>query len=545
MRKNIVGLLLLLFILSNLSCHKKVTAGLVPLMPKLSIGEEVDYVVENPPSTPPMSEETLQTILKADFYEDIGHSLEDGLLIPIRLNCTTFEYLTNSNLFRFDILGHQKSEYKDVFKNVAWVDRKDQNLLGDDENWIVSDEQNYYYLEEFEAKENEHYKISFFLVCKNRNTFQIKWRIKIIDEDNVYVQRIVQNKDSIFVFTRSDLSVRCIDKQTGLARWKFEVKKEVPYISLPLTYHNCERDLSFSKVRIFHQFENYLILHVQSFDTRAKTENPYIFSKDIELDFLLSQDGKVIREISDAVSYHDDLYLFKNDKEFGMKGIVDGQIYWKKKTSPPDEVPKDMEDSSYNNFEKEFFQTSQSYLIQRVMVVKDMKFISTISLLNYQDGRTIWTKSLPLRAYKYKELEGYLYIVGSEDEYNPEQDRQTSAVVVRINSKDPKETKVDLFPFSGNWGGGWFEYYIQDIISINHQVYLFFRDGFAVLENKRASFFDYSSAVDPVLRNYWTTPYYWTVSVKTYNQSILVIFTNDSEEVGGIYLVFKIAKQGK
>lgn len=448
-------------------------------------------------------------------------------------------------MYRVDILGHQKSEFKDVFKNVAWVDRKDQNLLGDDENWIVSDEQNYYYLEEFAAGEKDDYKLSFFLVCKNRNTFQVKWRIKIIDEDNVYVQRIVQNKDSIFVFTRSDLSVRCIDKQTGQARWMFKAKNEIPYIHLPLTVNNNERDKRFSKVRIYHQFGNYLILHAQSFDTRAKTENPHIFSKDIELDFLLSLDGKVIRKISDAISYQDDLYLFKNDKEFGMKGIVDGKIRWKQKTTTPDEFPKDMEDSSHNTFEKEYFQASQSYLIRRVMVVENMKFVSTISLLSYQDGKTIWTKSFPFRAYKYKELEGYLYIIGSEDEYNPEQDRPNSAVIVRIDPKYPEETSVELIPFSENWGGGWFDYFMEDIISINHQVFIFFKDGFAVLDSNRASFFDYSSAIDPVLRDYWTTPSYWTVNAKIYNQSILLNFTNDSEHVGGIFMVLKLLKQEK
>jgi hypothetical protein len=535
MKKSLVGTILLIFVLISSSCHKKVTAGLTPLIPKLFKGENAEYVVENPPSTPPMSLETLQTILKTDFYEDIGHSSEDGLLIPIQLNGTVFEYITNSTLYRVDILGHQKSEFKDVFPNLAWVDRNDQNLLGDDENWIVSDEQNYYYLEEIETKENENYKISFFLVCKNRNTFQMKWRIKIIDEDNVYAQRIVQNKDSIFVFTRSDLSVR----------WVFKAKNEIPYIHLPLTYHNNERDLSFSKVRIYSLFGNYLVIHAQSFDTRAKTENPYIFSKDIDQDFLLSLDGKVIREISDAISYHDDLYLFNNDREFGMKGIVDGQIRWKQNYSPLNVLPKDMEDSSHNSFEKEYFETSQSYLIRRVMVVENMKYVSTISLLDYQDGRTIWTKSLPLQAYKYKELEGYLYMIGSEDEYNPEQDRPNSAVVVRIDPKIPEVTKVELFPFSENWGDGWFESCIQDIISINHQVFIFFKDGFALLESNRASFFNYSSAIDPVLRDYWTTPSYWTVTVKAYNQSILVIFTNDSEHVGGIYMVLKVTKQGK
>jgi hypothetical protein len=550
MKKNMATILLSIFVLTCSSCHKITNADKVPLKPKLSIGDEAEYVVENPPSTPPMSIETLQTILKVDYFENSGPIRESRTLIPIQLNGSVFEYLSDPYLNRFDILGHQKSEFIDVFKNVAWVNRNDEILLGEDENWIVGDDENYYYLEEFAASEKENYRLSFFLVCKNRTTFQVKWRIKIIDEDNVYVQRIVQNKDCIYVFTRSDLSLRCIDKKTSQVRWIFEAKKEIPNVNLPLTDHSNNSVLGLSKVRIIHQFGNYLVLHIYSYDIRSKTENPYMFTKNIEIDFLLSLDGKVIREISDAVPYsyekpspfHHELYFFQNDKEFGMKGIVDGQIRWKEKTASADPEMEEKEVTRNETDQKEVFYLSESYLIHRIMAREGEKVLSTISLLNYQDGKTVWTKSLPMITQRFIELKRKIYILGSERNMKPQYNNHITYWMVSIDPQKTIETRIEL-PYVSDWSDGGIDSYFRELISINDQVFLFFRNGFSIIESNRASFFSYPSAIDPVLRDYWSIPDYWNVTVKTYQDRILVVFTNDSEDSGGGYMVFKLLKQ--
>ena len=557
MKKSMASILLFIFLLTCSSCHKVTNADKVPLMPKLSIGNEAEYVVENPPTKPPSTNQVKKSFLTVDYFENSGPIRKSRTLIPIQLKDSVFEYLSAPYLIRFDIQGHQKSEFKDPFKNAAWTNRNDEVLFGEKENWVIGDDTNYYYLEsnyqQKKGNEYEDYKTSYTLVCKKRDTFKIVWQTKIIDEDNAFAQRIIQNEKSIFVFTRSNLSMTCVDKQTGQISWKFEAGKEIPCLSLPNTYHNNNSVLGLSKVRLIHQFSNYLVLRIYSYDTRSKTENPYMFTENIEKYFIVSLDGKIIREIPDVVPYtyekpspfHDDLYFYQNDKEFGMKGIFDSQIRWKQKTVTVDPETEVKEVTRNETDQKEVFYLLDSNFILRIMIRNGEKIQSTISLLNYKDGKTVWTKTLQMKVYQIQEHQGIIYMIGSEEEYNTDRSVPTYLSILQINPNNPKETIFPIDLAAGDWDIEKNIYSEFEVVTIKEIILLFSRNGFVEIDKGRAYFFDYPSVIDPVLRDYWTIPDYWNVTVKTYQEKVLVVFTNDSEDSGGGYIVFSLLKQEK
>jgi outer membrane protein assembly factor BamB len=536
MRKNIVGLLLLLFILSSSSCHKKVTAGLVPLIPKLSIGEEVDYVVENPPSTPPMSEETLQTFLKVDYLEDLCQTGYDTLT-PIRFTGSVFEYMHLGHLYRFDILGHQQYEFKDELKKVSYQTHSVDPIFDENENFILSDNTNYYYL-----TSNVREKIEDFLVCKNISTLKEIWKCKIPRDDLPYQQKIVQTKKHIFVFSRNSLTMYCISKESGQIRWTFNAGNRILYISLPDVNHSNNGVMRSSFIHIIHQFDNYLVACIHSYDTRAKTNNPYIFDRPLYKEILLTDDGEMIRELTDVASYayHQNLYLYSDAKEYGVKRIIDGKILWKTKISNPLYKEEKYEEHVIR-IGDEKFQLCNSFLVK----IGKKANLTTLTLLNYETGSAVWKKTLEITGYHFIEFKDLLYIIGSDVEYKPE----TPDPDLFLITIDPKKTAEKITPINLKGSDHDIERFIYNsprFAAINGLTYLFFNNGIIIMEPSRATYFSYISLIDPLFRNYWTIPDYWDVSIRTANQSILVVFTNSGNNgPGGGYLVFKIAKQGK
>jgi hypothetical protein len=533
MKKSVAGILLLFFVLTSSSCHKKEIYP-QPQVLKLSIGEEAEYIVENPQSTPPMSIEDLRTFLKVDFMEDLSPSAYDTLT-PIRFVGSVFEFIHMGHLYRFDILGHQKSEHKDEFKNISYQTHSVDPIFDENENFILSDNTNYYYLTSSVRE-----RIEDFLVCKNINTLKEIWKCQIPRDDVPYQQKIVQTKKHIFVFLRNSLTMYCISKESGQIRWSFNAGNRIPYISLPDVNHSNNGVMRSSFIHIIHQFDNYLVACIHSYDTRAKTNNPYIFDRPLYKEILLTDDGEMIRELPDVASYayHQNIYLYSDAKEYGVKRIIDGKIMWKKKISNPLYKEEKYEEHVIR-IGDEKFQLCDSFLVK----IGKKANLTILTLLNYETGSVVWEKTLEITGYHFIEFKDLLYIIGSDVDYKPE----TPDPDLFLITIDPKKTAETIIPINlkgGDYDIERFIYYSPRIAAINGLTYLFFNNGIVIMEPSRANYFSYISLIDPLLRNYWTIPDYWDVSIRTANQSILVVFTNSGNNgPGGGYLVFKVEKQ--
>ena len=522
--------MLLIFVLTFSSCHKVITSNKVTLMPKLSIGEEVEYVVENPPSTPPMSVETLHSFLKVDYMVDLSQT-ENDTLTPIRFNGSVFEFMHLGHLERFDILSHHEDELKDEFKNVSYQTHSVDPIFDENENFILSDNTNYYYMTS---------NVEDFLVCKNINTLKEVWKCQIPRDDMPYQQKIVQSDKDVYVFTRNNLSMYCVNKKSGKIRWSFNASKKVPFISLPDIKHSNNGILRSSFIHIIHQFDNYLVACIHSYDTRAKTNNPYIFDKPLFKEILLTDNGEIIRELPDVASYgyHKQLYLYSNGIEFGIKRIIDGTIMWKDKISNPLYTEKLYEENVVR-IGDEKFELCDSFLVK----IGKKANLSSITLLNYETGTVVWKKTLTLTTYHFLEHKGLLFIVGSDLQYKAETPNPNLLLI----TIDPNKLAENIIPINLNgddYATDRFIYNSPRIETINRKTFLFFSNGIVIVEPDRATYFSYISLIDPLQRNYWTIPDYWDVSIRTANQSILVVFTNSGNNgPGGGYLVFNLLKQ--
>ena len=390
-----------------------------------------------------------------------------------------------------------------------WTNRSNEVRFKDIENWIVSDAENYYFItakkhQEISSESVENIKTPHYLECKDRKTLQSKWKVKVAGDDVYgFPQRIIIYKDYIFVFIRASLSMICIDKSSGSICWIFNAQSLIPYVSLPDETHHNNSVLGLSRVSLKHMNGNYLVVNVYSFDTRAKTDNPYLFSKTLDRDYLLSLDGKVIREVSDADSYYQDLYFFQNSSEYGMKSTIDGGIQWRKQFSQANTQEEDIVDLGNDNEKKNVFYFTKNFLIQRGLVTDNNKINTTITLLDYQNGTEVWKKTLPIFVYSFKDYLGSIYMFCSKKESSSNADVMDDLLVARINPNLPQE---EIFPFVSiceDWDIERNIYGEFELVSIKDKVFMFFGNGFSVLDNGKASFFTYKA-----LDETWTIPDY-------------------------------------
>jgi hypothetical protein len=532
------SILIALLLVLNLSCKGKLKeSDQTHTKPEIEVEKPEEATIL------PLSLEALQAFFTLKYSEDKGEIREANTIIPLQMHGSIFEYESKANLYRYDLSSHQKSSFKNVFRGSKWSNRSNYVRFDDIENWIVSDAEHYYFEtyynnqdpdSESAGKDNN----SYYLECKDRKTLLSKWKVKVADDEvDGFPQRIILYKDFIFIFNRASLSMKCIDKNSGSLRWTFSAQAHLPYVSLPDSAHHNNSVLGRSRVSIKHMYGNYLLVNVYSFDTRAKTENPYLFSETIDKDYLLSLDGKVIREIPDASFYYQDLYFFQNDLEYGMKSIFDDSIQWKRPLVEEYPLEEETDDLPYLVDEKTLFYLTENYLIHRALRSNGAKIETDIGLFDIRKGIEIFKKTYPFYVFELKEHLGALYFFCSPRARLVGNEKIEDLMIFKVSPSLSQEDLIHcVSPLpSSDWDidiisrGGW------DLVSAKDRVLAFSRNGFFVIENERATFFSYTS-----MNKDWTIAAYWDVSVYAFEQSILLAFTNDSESSGGGYMVFTV-----
>lgn len=515
-------ILLLMLIFSCSACTKKTVEN---------VQQEISTDTPNQPVIP-ISTQTLPSSLQLDYSEDKGQIRDNRVFFPLKLMGDTFEYTSGSDLIRFDLISHKKTVYPDVF-DYSWCNRNNNIIFQENENWILSDEENYYCQHSEYWENTEDYRLSkkpTYLICKDRKSFQQKWKILISDDDNYYSQRIIQNQDSIFVFIRKSLSMKCIDKKTGQLKWHFQAQKILPYIGFPDQNRHANGVLATMKVRLIHQFGDYLVIHFYALDTRKPIqENPF-FEETGEIICLLSLDGQVIRIIPDAIAFYQDKYLYRNEQEFGMKQVIDGKILWSKPFSE-DQFNEEWKASLPVSEEVKPFFLTESYLVQYVISEENDQSYTSLRCVSYTDGSVVWTKTLPFYLVELKEHKRRMYILGSNTEYTLESLDPVTLSMMVIN---PFTSELVCFPIQiMTHGLDTFAYEDFQIISEYHHTYICFRKGNMTIADKQFVF-----NPNVVVNQNWTVPDYWDLTVLTHDRYILTVYTND-EENGGGYMVFK------
>jgi len=465
------SVLIALLLVLNLSCKGKLKESDQTLP-----AHETEIAKPEETNVIPMSIEELQAFFTMIYSEDKGEIREANTIIPLQMHGSVFEYESKANLYRYDLSNNKKSKIAGAFIGSMWTNRSNSVRFKDIENWIVSDAENYYFI----AAKN-HGKTIYFLECKDRETFQLKWSTKVADDDvEGFPQRIIIYKDFIFAFNRASLSMKCIDKSSGSLRWTFSAQTQLPYVSLPDQAHHNNSVLGRSRVSIKHMYENHLLVNVYSFDTRAKTENPYLFSETIDQDYLLSLDGKVIREIPDASFYYQNLYFFQNDAEYGMKSIFDDSIQWKRPFFQESPLEEEEDELPYDKDEKNRFYLSESFLIQRQLRSNGAKIETDIGLFDIRKGTEIFKKTYPFYVFELKEHLGILYFFCSPRARLSGKEKIEDLMIFKVSPSLPQEDLIHVvspLPDS-EWdidviiGGSW------DLVSVKDQMFAFSPNGF-------------------------------------------------------------------
>jgi hypothetical protein len=532
------SILIVLLLVLNLSCKGKLKeSDQTPPRLEIEVEKPEEAIIL------PLSLEALQAFFTLKYSEDKGEIREANTIIPLQMHGSIFEYESKANLYRYDLSSHQKSSFENVFRGSKWTNRSNYVRFDGIENWIVSDADHYYFEtyynnqdpdSESAGKDNN----SYYLECKDRKTLLSKWKVKVADDEvEGFPQRIILYKDFIFTFNRASLSMKCIDKNSGSLRWTFSAQAHLPYVRLPDSAHHNNSILGRSRVSIKHMYENHLLVNVDSFDTRAKTENPYLFSETIDKDYLLSLDGKVIREIGDASFYYQDLYFFQNDLEYGMKSIFDDSIQWKRPFFHESPLEEEEDELPYDKDEKNRFYLTENYLIHRALRSDGAKIETDLSLFDIRKGTEIWKKSYPFYVFEIQEHFGILYFFCSPRARLSGKEKIEDLMIFKVSPSLSQEDLIHcVSPLpSSDWDVEMIMYGGLDLVSIKDQVFAFSGNGFFVLDNERATFFSYTS-----MNKDWTIHDYWGVTVYTFGQSILLAFTNDSESSGGGYMVFTV-----
>jgi hypothetical protein len=405
-------------------------------------------------------------------YQQVGFDPEnkkEKIIFPIGTMNNQFEYICELDLHRLNLETYQETVFKDTFKYLTFYQPLNPiNQLN--KNHVIMDQNCYYYAEDFEIDpKNEDYdkKFESNIVCKDRNTLKVLWKIKLFKGIVIYPNGLVQNGPYLLYSTSNNMTFYCIKKKSGQILWTFEPAKLIPYLNKTSDNHNSESTISRTNIELIKITDQGYVLYMQSIDNRKQLE----LSDSIFKIFYLSFEGKLLnqidsKEIGGLAPYEmlrkdtifNNHYLYFTESEFGYKDLNNSKIFWRQS------IPASIKNAGSDN--DQFFQEDK-YLFWTHKNMSDQ----SVKVYDIESGQESFSCSLHAKeVFSVESFQNEFYIL-----CNNEENSEITKLFVLTMKEKKWELKNHILDIP-NLGG-------FDVFSTTKQRYFFWRDGCFVIKD--------------------------------------------------------------